>query len=79
MHPFEICHETYLGVANSKGFSDVYQFKVSQFVKYQEKLTYGAYDMKSFEYKGHIYLAIAKEEKDGGYNTNSELYKWIYK
>ena len=79
MHPFEICHETYLGVANGNGFADVYQFNVSQFVKYQEKLTYGATDMTSFEYKGHIYLAIAKYRKHGGFNTNSELYKWIYK
>ena len=77
MHPFEICHETYLGVANYNGFSAVYQFNVSQFVKYQENLANGAY-MKSFEYKGHIYLAIAKHEKDGRYNINSELYKWIY-
>ena len=78
MHPFEICHETYLGVINWYPFSAVYRFNVSQFVKYQENMTYGAYDMTSFEYKGHIYLAIAKYQKDGRYNTNSELYKWIY-
>ena len=75
VHPFEICDETFLGVANSEGFLDVYQFSVSQFIIYQEKITYGASDMTSFEYKGHIYLAIATFEKDGRYNINSELYK----
>ena len=79
MHPFEICHETYLGVTNWDGFSAVYRFNVSQFVKYQENITYGATDMTSFEYKGHIYLAIAEYGKHGGFNTNSGLYKWIYK
>ena len=79
MHPFDICHETYLGVANSNGFSAVYRFNVSQFVKYQESITYGAYDMTSFKYKGHIYLAIAKYFKDKKRNINSEVYKWIYK
>ena len=78
IHPFEICHETYLGVGNRNGFSAVYQFNVSQFVKYQENLANGAYDMKSFEYKGHIYLAIAKYGKYGGNNINSKLYKWIH-
>ena len=76
MHPFEICDETFLVVANERGKTVVYRFSGSQFIKYQE-MVYGANDIMSFEYKGHTYLAIARYTKGGGYNINSELYKWI--
>ena len=76
MHPFVICDETFLGVANERGKTVVYRFSGSQFIKYQE-MVYGANDLTSFEYKGHTYLAIADYTKGGGYNINSELYKWI--
>ena len=76
MHPFVICDGTFLGVANERGKTVVYRFSGSQFSKYQE-MVYGANDLTSFEYKGHTYLAITDYTKGGGYNINSELYKWI--
>ena len=77
MNPFVMCGQTFLGVANDKGASVVYRFTGSQFIKYQENLIHGARDVTSFKYKGHTYLAIAQHKKDGKFNVNSTLYKWI--
>ena len=84
IHPFVMCGQTYLGVANrrddSHGFntkSVVYQASGSQFSVYQQISTQGAFDMTSFEYKGHIYLAVANsKDNDQKKNINSMLYKW---
>ena len=84
VHPFVMCGQTYLGVANrrddSHGFntkSVVYQASGSQFSVYQQISTQGAFDMTSFEYKGHIYLAVANsKDNDQKKNINSMLYKW---
>ena len=79
--PFSICGETFLAVANLKGKSvSVYRLSGPQFIKYQELSTQHTADLKAFEYKGHTYLAIAKHT-DGGWrrNTNSALYKLVYK
>ena len=84
MHPFVMCGQTYLGVANrrndSHGFntkSVVYQASGSQFSVYQQISTQGAFEMTTFEYKGHIYLAVANsEDNDQKKNINSTLYKW---
>ena len=79
--PFSICGETSLAVANSEGKSvSVYRLSGSQFIKYQEISTQHATDLKAFEHKGHTYLAIAnKRNERGGLNTNSALYKLVYK
>ena len=77
MHPFVMCGQTFLGVANLKGASVVYRSTGSHFIKYQGYLTHGARDIASFKYKGHTYLAIAQYKKDGKFNVNSTLYKWI--
>ena len=72
--PFSICGETFLAVANFQGKSVVYRLSGSQFIKYQELSTQHAFDLKAFEHKGYTYLAIANYR-----NTNSALYKLIYK
>ena len=79
-HPFLICGETFLGVANYRddrtGYntkSVVYQYTGQKFIKYQEISTKGATDMTSFEYKGHIYLVITTDHESKG----STLYKWV--
>ena len=82
-HPFVISSHTFLGVANHYDSSQkyntqsaVYQAAGAKFIKYQEISTHGAFDMTSFEYKGHTYLAVAnyKNQKN---NINSPLYKWV--
>ena len=77
-HPFVICGQTYLGVANAKddsrGFkieSVIYKFSGSQFIKYQEFSTHAATDITTFVFKGHTYLAISN------YFDSSALYKWV--
>ena len=83
-HPFVMCGQTYLGVANLRvnkeefnTHSVVYQFSGETFVKYQEFPTQGAFDMTSFECKGHIYLVITNfRNNDKKKNINSTLYKW---
>ena len=83
MHPFAISGHTYLGMANHYDSSVkyntqsvVYQASGAQFIKYQEISTHGAFDMTSFEYKGHTYLAVANHYNQK-YNINSALYKWV--
>ena len=83
LYPFAISGHTYLGMANHYDSSVkhntqsvVYQASGAQFIKYQEISTHGAHDMTSFEYKGHIYLAVANC-KNQKYNINSALYKWV--
>ena len=83
-HPFVISGQTYLCVANNHGDSQkhntqsvVYQASGSRFVNYQEIPTHGATDMTSFEYKGHIYLAVTNKYSGQKYNINSALYKWV--
>ena len=79
--PFSICDETFLAVANYSGKSvSVYRLLGSQFIKYQELSTQHASDLKAFQYKGHTYLAIANiRDERGRHNTNSALYKLVYK
>ena len=72
--PFSICGETFLAVANFYGKSVVYRLSGSHFVKYQELSTQYAFDLKAFKHKGYTYLAIANNQ-----NTNSALYKLVYK
>ena len=43
--------------------SAVYQAAGAKFIKYQEISTCGAFDMTSFEYKGHTYLAVDVQHK----------------
>ena len=83
-HPFVISGQTYLGVANHYGNSQkhnthsvVYQASGAWFTKYQEFSTHGAFDMTSFQYKGHTYLAVANHRNGQKYNINSDLYKWV--
>ena len=83
-HPFVISGQTFLVVANHQGDSQkyntqsvVYQACGAQFIKYQEIPTHGARGMTTFEYKGHIYLAVANSLNAGKYNINSTLYKWV--
>ena len=85
-HPFVISGQTYLSVANHYGDSQkhntqsvVYQAYGARFIKYQVLPTHGAYDMTSFEYKGHIYLVVANyyDSQKKKHNINSSLYKWV--
>ena len=85
-HPFVISGQTYLSVANHHGDSQkhntqsvVYQASGARFIKYQVLPTHGAHDMTSFEYKGHIYLAVANyhDSQKKKHNINSSLYKWV--
>ena len=83
-HPFVISGQTYLGVANHYDSSQkynkqsvVYQASGARFIKYQEIPTHGAYDMTSFEYKGHTYLVVANYYNNRKNNINSALYKWV--
>ena len=78
LHPFVICGQTFLSVANVWGKSVVYQASGERFTKYQEISTQGAHDVTSFEYNGDLYLVIANHD-NGKYNINSVLYKWIKK
>ena len=81
LHPFMMCSQTFLGVANY--FSDgsfnamsvVYRVSQEQFIEYQEIPTQGAFGMTSFQYKGHTYLAVANRYSNK-WNINSTLYKW---
>ena len=79
--PFSICGETFLAVANGKGKSvSVYRLSGSQFIKYQEISTQHQSDLKAFEHKGYTYLVIANDwDGRGRRNTNSALYKLVYK
>ena len=86
LHSFMMCGQTFLGVANHRDDSQgldtqsiVFQASGQQFVKYQEMSTSGAHDITSFEYKNHIYLAVANHYSDAvkKYNINSTLFKWI--
>ena len=78
LHPFVMCGQTFLGVADQYRTKTVlYRFSASgQFTKYQELSTFGAIDMTSFEYKGHTYLAIANYGRSQR-NIESTVYKWI--
>ena len=82
-HPFVISSHTFLGVANHYDSSQkyntqsaVYQAAGAKFIKYQEISTHGAFDMTSFEYNGHTYLAVANHYNQK-YNINSALFKWM--
>ena len=79
--PFSICGETFVAVANLKAKSvSVYHFSGSQFIKYQEISTESPTDLQAFEHKGYTYLAIANlRDERGRRNTNSALYKLVYK
>ena len=78
LHPFVMCGQTFLGVADQYRTKTVlYRFSApGQFTKYQELSTFGAIDMTSFEYKGHTYLAIANYGNNER-NIESTVYKWI--
>ena len=78
LHPFVMCGQTFLGVADQYRTKTVlYRFSaLGQFTKYQELSTFGAIDMTSFEYKGHTYLAIANYGRSQR-NIESTVYKWI--
>ena len=77
LHPFVMCNQSFLGVANyydddnsHNTMSVVYRVSQEQIIEYQEIPTHGAFDMTSFQYKGHTYLAVANRF------TNGALYKW---
>ena len=79
LHPFVMCGQTFLGVADSyRSKTVLYRFSASgQFTKYQELSTSGAIDMTSFEYKGHTYLVIANSANSNQKNIKSTVYKLI--
>ena len=79
LHPFVMCGQTFLGVADQLRTKTVlYRFSASgQFTKYQELSTFGAIDMTSFEYKGHTYLVIANSGNSNQKNIKSTMYKLI--
>ena len=79
LHPFVMCGQTFLGVADQLRTKTVlYRFSASgQFTKYQELSTFGAIDMTSFEYKGHTYLAIANSGNINQRNIKSTVFKWV--
>lgn len=84
LYPFVIRSQTFLGVANSyddfhrgNTQSVVYQASGARFIKYQEIPTHGGWDMTSFKYKGHTYLAVANRSNGKKHNIDSALYKWI--
>ena len=77
-HPFVMCGQTSLGVANHGGKSVVYQAIGSRFVKYQEFSTQGAHGMTSFVLRGHTYLVVANAiSGQDEFNINSTVYKLI--
>ena len=84
LHPFMMCSQTFLGVANHFDDDDryntksvIYRVSQEQFTKYQEISTRGAFDMTSFQYKGHAYLAVANHiDNSNKGNINSTLYMW---
>ena len=82
-HPFVISGQTFLVVANYHGDSQkynthsvLYQACGAQFIKYQEIETHAARGITTFEFKGHVYLAVANAYNQK-YNINSTLYKWV--
>ena len=77
LHPFVMCGQTFLGVADQyRTKTELYRFSpAGQFTKYQELSTFGASDMTSFNHKGHTYLAIANFGKNQR-NIESTVYKW---
>ena len=84
LYPFFMCGQTFLGVSNSFGDNDghhtksvIYQAFQGQFIEYQEISTQGAFDMTSFQYKGHTYLVVANHVNNSPkFNINSTLYEW---
>ena len=82
LHPFTMCSQTFVGVANHHihgsfiTMSVVYRVSQEQFIEYQKIPTQGAFGMTSFQYKGHTYLAVANRESNRKRNVNSALYKW---
>ena len=83
-HPFVMCRQTFLGVANYYDASDyyntqsvIYQASGGTFDKYQEISTIASSDITSFEYKGHTYLAFANVRNSSTRNFKSTLYKWV--
>ena len=81
LHPFTMCSQTFLGVANHVihgsfiAMSVVYRVSQEQFTEYQKIPTQGAFGMTSFQYKGHTYLAVANRYSNK-WDINSVLYKW---
>ena len=82
LHPFMMCGQRFLGVASLFDYQNghntmsvVYRVSQEQFIEYQEIPTQGAFDMTSFQYKGHTYLAVANRYSNK-WNINSALYKW---
>ena len=69
-HPFVMCSETFLSVADNYGKSFVYRAIGSRFFKFQELSTQGAHGMTSFGHGGHTYLVVANS------NINSTVYKF---
>ena len=78
LHPFVMCGQTFLGVADNLDTKKVlYRFSaLGQFTKYQELSTCGASDMTSFKHNGHTYLAIANSGNNQR-NFKSTVYKWV--
>ena len=78
LHPFVMCGQIFLGVADNLDTKTVlYRFSApGQFTKYQELSTFGASDMTSFKHNGHTYLAIANS-RNNQRNIESTVYKLI--
>ena len=82
LHPFMMCCQTFLGTANHLDDDDrfntrsvIYRFSQEQFTEDQEILTQGAFDVTSFQYKGHTYLAVANFANNSNKgNISSRLY-----
>ena len=82
LHPFMMCGQRFLGVASysvadkrHNTMSVVYRVSQEQLIEYQEIPTQRAFDMTSFQYKGHTYLAVANRLTNK-LNISSVLYKW---
>ena len=74
---FVMCGQMFLVFAEWQSEkSTLYRFSLDKFTKYQEISTFGPADMRSFEYKGYTYLAIANTRNSAQRSTKSTLYKW---
>ena len=80
---FEISSVTYIAFANYYNpqqkysvQSTVFKWLGGHFVEPQSLQTYGAFDVKSVNINGHIFLAFACYCSGSSYNTDSFIYKW---
>ena len=80
---FIINNNTFIAFANDydskKKYSvhpTVFKWSGGHFVKLQSLQTYGAWDVKSFQIKGHTFLALANYFSGRKKNIDSFIFKW---